>query len=470
MSAQLMSYLTLGIGLCAIYGLLGVAVSTLQETLTGWLSVRASSLDIRLRSLLANTDAANALKKWSWWHRIPVILGFGKSAIAPLDTASPLYKALYQTGVLSAPSAGGQPSYVDKENFAKALVEAIRIAHPQDAQGKSLMEQLRSIIEAQAATTNPPAPAAPPAGAPAAGIPAAGAVPPLVDPNAQPPVVAQVTPVQASAPITAVAPTGQKPSNRLDDPQQRVWNALNAFVSQAGNDLDAFKKYIEDWFDLSMDRLNGIYTRWSRVFSLSIGLILAIWFNINSINIARALLISSPEQQQLVADFAKATLAEVEANKTDVNAKKAALDTAISDLKAAYDAKRKLSELTPAPDDKTVKDANTLIADKETAYEAAQAAYEKVALSPEQARDKISELNLPIGRPMQKSACGVDSFCWTWFAPSGFWLSLFGWLITGLAVSLGSSFWFDTLTKLLDLRSTGTKPVPNPIPQPGTAK
>ena len=34
-------------------------------------------------------------------------------------------------------------------------------------------------------------------------------------------------------------------------------------------------------------------------------------------------------------------------------------------------------------------------------------------------------------------------------------LSILGWLITALAISLGAPFWFDLLTKLVNIRGTG---------------
>lgn len=37
------------------------------------------------------------------------------------------------------------------------------------------------------------------------------------------------------------------------------------------------------------------------------------------------------------------------------------------------------------------------------------------------------------------------------------WLTPVGWIVTALAVSLGSTFWFDTLGKLLQVRGTGTR-------------
>jgi hypothetical protein len=43
----------------------------------------------------------------------------------------------------------------------------------------------------------------------------------------------------------------------------------------------------------------------------------------------------------------------------------------------------------------------------------------------------------------------------------GFWwlFKILGILLTGLAVSLGAPFWFDTLGKLVSLRGAGPKPV-----------
>lgn len=43
---------------------------------------------------------------------------------------------------------------------------------------------------------------------------------------------------------------------------------------------------------------------------------------------------------------------------------------------------------------------------------------------------------------------------------------IIGWLITAIAISLGSPFWFDALSKLARLRTTGKKPKPEPEPEP----
>ena len=57
---------------------------------------------------------------------------------------------------------------------------------------------------------------------------------------------------------------------------------------------------------------------------------------------------------------------------------------------------------------------------------------------------------LPIGWPVTPAA---DVNLW-WF-----WLTkVLGWLVTGLALSLGAPFWFDLLGKFMNIRGTGPKP------------
>lgn len=59
-------------------------------------------------------------------------------------------------------------------------------------------------------------------------------------------------------------------------PEGLLKQALGAFVAKAAGDISAFKSYIEKWFDDTMDRVSGVYKRWSQLFLLLIGLFLAI--------------------------------------------------------------------------------------------------------------------------------------------------------------------------------------------------
>lgn len=76
--------------------------------------------------------------------------------------------------------------------------------------------------------------------------------------------------------------------------------------------------------------------------------------------------------------------------------------------------------------------------------------------------DESKELqNLPIGWPTkwsnsEKPACSQ---------PRSILFSLFGWLITALAASMGAPFWFDIIGKLVRLRSSGLAPERPPEPK-----
>ena len=74
----------------------------------------------------------------------------------------------------------------------------------------------------------------------------------------------------------------------------------------------------------------------------------------------------------------------------------------------------------------------------------------------------LEESGLPLWYP---EGCSLSelSHCWKWGdadRPAGwmFVVKLFGWLLTAFAVSFGAPFWFDALSKLGSLRTSGPKP------------
>lgn len=73
-----------------------------------------------------------------------------------------------------------------------------------------------------------------------------------------------------------------------------------------------------------------------------------------------------------------------------------------------------------------------------------------------EAKNKLDDLRLPIG---WSRADLSTSF-------SGILLMLAGWLITAFAASFGAPFWFDLLSKLAPMRSSGAKPAVQPSAAP----
>lgn len=68
--------------------------------------------------------------------------------------------------------------------------------------------------------------------------------------------------------------------------------------------------------------------------------------------------------------------------------------------------------------------------------------------------DELNKLGLPIGWPEGTTINLV---------------TIFGWLLTALAVSLGAPFWFDLLSKFIRIRGSGTPPPEGTTTIPVTA-
>jgi hypothetical protein len=69
--------------------------------------------------------------------------------------------------------------------------------------------------------------------------------------------------------------------------------------------------------------------------------------------------------------------------------------------------------------------------------------------------DNIAALESPLG--LGWSTVNWSEVGWRW------WLyKLVGWLTTALAISLGATFWFDILKKLINIRAAGPAPAPPP--------
>ena len=163
---------------------------------------------------------------------------------------------------------------------------------------------------------------------------------------------------------------------------------------------------IEAWFDDSMARASGWYKRKSQKISLAIALALAVLINASTFNVAGRLWSDN------------------------------ALRAQVSATAAAYH-----NESRGAI-------ADSIVAGSEDARAPSLAA---------QWNDRMKRLessSLPIGWPSDfTTALPRDVAAWAGL--------IFGWLVTGLAASLGAAFWFDVLGKVLRIRGSGPRPAHN---------
>jgi hypothetical protein len=172
---------------------------------------------------------------------------------------------------------------------------------------------------------------------------------------------------------------------------------ISSFIKDANDDLNKFKEIIEKWFNDTMDRASGWYKRQTQLIILITGLIVSLSFNVNTFEIVDRLSKDEAAREQIV------------------------------NIAENYVKDRQLSDL----DTTTVKRLDSLVTTAHNLY--------KTDVEPV---NKI--INLGWG--------SWDNFI------NGFWNSFLGCFVTALAISLGSPFWFDLLSKLIKIRGTGTKP------------
>ncbi|QQS10558.1 MAG: hypothetical protein IPK81_12850 [Rhodospirillales bacterium] len=173
--------------------------------------------------------------------------------------------------------------------------------------------------------------------------------------------------------------------------------SLLAVIGDAGATAKEAEKRVGDWFDSMMERGTGAYKRWMSVFSLVLGLALAIGFNCDTIRVAQEL-------------GTNATLREAV-------------------VKTAEDIKQRCQPAA-AP------------ADVAKPAEAEKAAAAKAKAACEDVRKNLDALQtLPVGWK------AGDGTVLAWGS-----LSIIGWVVTALAVSLGAPFWFDVLSKFMNVR------------------
>jgi hypothetical protein len=194
--------------------------------------------------------------------------------------------------------------------------------------------------------------------------------------------------------------------------------AIYTLIELAENDLDKARKNIEKWYDSSMDRVSGWYKRRVQKILIILGFVLAIVMNADTIALVKSLTNDPALQNSMVAaaqEFAKAD--------STANTPESAKDRARRNIE-------KLNELR-LPIGWDWGSAESAITDS-TAKKDSAVVHHAVHTA-------VHMPNYYLAVP--------DSF-------SGWMLKIFGWLITGLAVSLGAPFWFDVLNKVMVIRST----------------
>lgn len=325
------------VGLIFSWLLLSIAVLQVQEIIANILAKRSSDLERIIREIL---DDPEMVEKF---YKHPLIKSLSKpkelsdnekEELKKLEDKAYLDLKWFERRKLAR--LRQRPSYIPSSNFTSAIFDIVSKAGPINKRGKNFIKQLRSGAK-------------------------------------------------------ALSENSKNGKSKLGESIESLLFGVEEYVTKAESELAAGHKKVEEWFDSSMDRLNGWYKRWSQKIAFIIGLILAISLNIDSIHIAQVLW-RNPAARQESAAYVQTYMEKMAEDSVP-------LDT--TDL--------------------------------------------------QNIKKEIQEVNYPIGWGQVNIEDNTNIWQF-WF------IKVFGWLITAGAAMQGAPFWFDTLKKLVNVRSSGVNP------------
>jgi hypothetical protein len=228
---------------------------------------------------------------------------------------------------------------------------------------------------------------------------------------------------------------------------------LLSLLNNSQESLEKFKSHLESWFDDTMERTSGWYKRKATYISLAVGVIMAMLFNVDSIQIVKQLSKDPKARAQLV-ELASHLSSDTTLISDSLRQK--VLSTQLVKLQSLSDTSMQILSISRDPE-KAFLPLNF---------------YVKV-------EKRTTEL------------AGIKKHnCFTWCLLqiekfTGFLFNLWfddfsnfiGCLITAVALSLGAPFWFDLLNKLVQLKSSISPKKSDsspdlkqkePLPQPAT--
>lgn len=197
-------------------------------------------------------------------------------------------------------------------------------------------------------------------------------------------------------------------------PSPTVRDALLALIDASGDDAAKVRENIENWFNSTTDRIAGWYKRRIQVITLILGICIGVALNADTVMVVDALWRDS------------------------------ALRSSVASQAEQFMERAKNTAGAPGSEGReNVRQANKM----------------------------LTNVGLPIGWNAQDAAHTLPesifkepgrTISWSLYQFDLHWL---GWLITGLAISLGAPFWFDLLNKFIVIRST-VKPQEKSLAEP----
>lgn len=190
-----------------------------------------------------------------------------------------------------------------------------------------------------------------------------------------------------------------------------------ARISRGEEDINQLRQEIEDWFDRSMERSIGVYKRNAKLVAFLLGFLITVISNTDTFHI-----VSRASQDEVlrsaVSSYAQAQVSNCQ------------------------------EFLPPSGENQATPEQRAF----------------RDCLKTGIAQDLSEQVSLPIGWSgvnVEQQGLSFNSVenpqqeIPRWL--SRFILTLLGWILSALAISMGAPFWFDLLSKVMHVRNTGTR-------------
>lgn len=398
------------IGLVFVYLLYSLFATILCEIIANFLGLRARNLREALIRLLEDEESKSKIKL------VSVFQNFGASFQNLFSKpGGGFVQAFYEQATIKYLARNdfySSPAYISPANFSKALMEIFRDKGKKKGFEQTDLEKVKEVLENQ---------------------------------------------------------------GWIDDKTKKH---IASLLDDANGDLVKFRILLERWYDSTMERAIGWYKQKIQVVLLIIGMVLAIAFNADTFHIVKVLAKDDKGREQMV----KMAIAYVEQHKDEIK-KKDTTRYSEKKLDSLFAIKKQLEQDIASansilglgwPPDTVVVIGDSLGFKKEfqkRKEESLKKSKTRFYRAANRNKDTFLVL-LPAGwsegaiRPFVELDCVNDTkvitkanvnkrgFIWD-NVKKNFW----GYLITAFAISLGSPFWFDLLSKLVQIRGSVQQPV-----------
>ncbi len=223
-------------------------------------------------------------------------------------------------------------------------------------------------------------------------------------------------------------------SAKLKESLSAVLRSMETYVAHPEQSLGTARIGVENWFNDCMDRLTGTYKRKTQIVALLIGFVLAVVLNVDSVYIATSLWREPTLRQAIIAEAQTSSQQNLQAGSTTAAATTSASASpqTIPQLQAQLQALNIPFGWSTAPVKNAGKPCSIIPFVHNTLW--------GISSKDSQGNATCKQIsNVPYDL--------------------GGWLTkLLGFAITAAATAQGAPFWFDILSKFINVRSSGTNP------------